>query len=57
MNAVATEQILSEIAKENLDINILEGKVTGLNEQAMESIVKAMMAAYSAGYQAQQQDQ
>lgn len=54
MNTTAAQKTISNIAHETLDFSILEGKISGLSEQAMQSIAKAMMEAYNAGYQAQQ---
>lgn len=55
MNTTAAQKTISDIAHETLDFSILEGKTSGLSEQAMKSIAKALMEAYSAGYQAHQQ--
>ncbi|WP_419832142.1 hypothetical protein [Endozoicomonas atrinae] len=52
MNTAAAQKTISDIAHETLDFSILEGKTRGLSEQAMQSIAKAMMEAYNAGYQA-----
>ncbi|WP_175404651.1 MULTISPECIES: hypothetical protein [Endozoicomonas] len=52
MNTTAAQKTISDIAHETLDFSILEGKTRGLSEQAMQSIAKAMMEAYNAGYQA-----
>lgn len=52
MNTTAAQKTISNIAHETLDFSILEGKTRGLSEQAMQSIAKAMMEAYNAGYQA-----
>lgn len=56
MKTATAEQTISDIAKETLDFSILEGKTTGLSEEAINTIAQALFEAYNAGYQARQQD-